>query len=347
MHDRLADGGKMVSIMSNHWLTSSNKKETAFREFLWKAGADVLEIEAGAFKESGTSISACIIVLDKTKEVEPPKEKSSKTKKNTTEDTYKSVDQSLKEFEKYFESLSGKYSAGEIFIDFLDYALHAMKWWKQDRDFSYFQKKYSEMYPKFMEMFIACSTASDHGGKGFRDALGDLFMGLVSHGRNGQLFTPEPICDMMVDATAPQLKDGESVLDPACGSGRMLLAAAKRNRNAFFYGCDIDTACCKMAVINLLINSIQGEIALMDSLSMKYTQSWKVSIRNVNGIFLDVYRITENKKESALWHKHMNSFQKSAPIIQQKDAEVLSPQSSKEKEEKKKKEIDIQLSLWD
>ncbi|GAC1315123.1 MAG: hypothetical protein NVSMB24_40450 [Mucilaginibacter sp.] len=56
-----------------------------------------------------------------------------------------------------------------------------------------------------------------------------------------------------------------TVYDPACGSRRMLLAAAKSNRHAMFYGADLESTCCKMALINMLFNSLGGEIAHMNS----------------------------------------------------------------------------------
>ena len=365
MYERLADNGKLICIMSNHWRESSNKKEVAFKEFLWDAGANIHEIEAGAFKESGTNISACIIVLCRTNKIEPPKnteKKKPKDKADQEHSTYKSPSQALKEFEGYFESLSGRYSAGEIFIDFVDYALLMFKWWERDRDFSYFEKRYGEMFPKFNDMFHSFSEASDDGGRGFRDALGDLFMNLVSHGRNGQYFTPDNICEMMSSIVIPTLKDNQSILDPACGSGRMLLGAAKQNRNAFFFGCDIDTTCCKMAVINLLANSLQGEIALMDSLAMEYTKSWRVSFRTVHGMNLPIYTVIEDKEKSTLWQMHMNSFNKTddepqtetevikeVKVVEKKELPIIAlpPSNRKKGKREQMSNVPIQLTLWD
>lgn len=65
MYECLADGGRIVTVASKHWKDSSNKKETKFREWLKEVGAIYEEIEAGAFKESGTNISACILLIDK------------------------------------------------------------------------------------------------------------------------------------------------------------------------------------------------------------------------------------------------------------------------------------------
>ena len=75
------------------------------------------------------------------------------------------------------------------------------------------------------------------------------------------------ISEMILDCN---LADGQTVIDPTCGSGRMLLAAAKRNRHALFYGADLDVTCCKMTLINMLFNSLTGEITHMNSLSNEF-----------------------------------------------------------------------------
>jgi len=65
MYEDCKPGGRIVSIASKHWQLSNNKKETAFRNWLDEIDAEVIEIEKGAFKESGTMISSCIIVINK------------------------------------------------------------------------------------------------------------------------------------------------------------------------------------------------------------------------------------------------------------------------------------------
>lgn len=56
---------RVISIMSKHWKHCNNKKETAFREFLSANKTQVIDIEAGRFKSSGTMISSCIVIFDK------------------------------------------------------------------------------------------------------------------------------------------------------------------------------------------------------------------------------------------------------------------------------------------
>jgi hypothetical protein len=61
----LKPGGRLVSIASQHWKTSKNKKETEFRYWLEDRGADVQDIPAGVFKESGAGVGAVTITLEK------------------------------------------------------------------------------------------------------------------------------------------------------------------------------------------------------------------------------------------------------------------------------------------
>jgi hypothetical protein len=63
MYDCLNDSGIIVSVASKHWQFSSNKKESDFKN--WLGSSEIIDIEAGEFKESGTMISACIIKIRK------------------------------------------------------------------------------------------------------------------------------------------------------------------------------------------------------------------------------------------------------------------------------------------
>lgn len=65
MYEMLADGGRMVSIMSTSWVNGSQKKQQQFRDWLIKVGAEVIDVESGEFKESGTSIATKIVVINK------------------------------------------------------------------------------------------------------------------------------------------------------------------------------------------------------------------------------------------------------------------------------------------
>lgn len=65
MYECLKPGGRLVSIASKHWQLSENKKEKEFRKWIKLVKADINDIEAGEFKDSGTMISCCVIVINK------------------------------------------------------------------------------------------------------------------------------------------------------------------------------------------------------------------------------------------------------------------------------------------
>src|SRR5688572_23960203 len=55
-------------------------------------------------------------------------------------------------------------------------------------------------------------------------------------------------------------EDGTTVYDPACGSGRTLLAAGKVNPRRTFVGQDRDPRCVHMAAINLALYGLHGRV---------------------------------------------------------------------------------------
>lgn len=61
----LAPGGRLVSIMSNSPFFRENKKSKDFRTFLNMNNARVIDLDPGAFKESGTMVNTKIVVIDK------------------------------------------------------------------------------------------------------------------------------------------------------------------------------------------------------------------------------------------------------------------------------------------
>lgn len=128
------------------------------------------------------------------------------------------------------------------------------------------------------------------------DILGDLFQGAITYGERGQFMTPEPISDMMAAMSLPSEKtdlDGRrSVNDPCCGSGRMLLSAAKLQPNWHFVGQDVDLRCVRMTAINLALRNHYGHVVCGNSLSntagLIYetgrVQVWGNAIRKVSNV---------------------------------------------------------------
>ncbi|EJX08560.1 type I restriction-modification system methyltransferase subunit-like protein [gut metagenome] len=65
MYSRLAPGGIVAAIMSQHWRFANEKKCKDFREFLDNTGATIHDIAAGEFGESGTNIATVAVVITK------------------------------------------------------------------------------------------------------------------------------------------------------------------------------------------------------------------------------------------------------------------------------------------
>ena len=243
------------------------------------------------------------------------------------------TEEAIKTFRKNFESLSMHRSYSETFNDFLDFALYMLNPFKDEgayKEVEHVDKKYKNEEAKYMAgMFEAWTHASDNDGAGFYDALGDIFMELLSYGKNGQFFTPQPICDMMAQLTyGEDLEEGKSVNDPACGSGRTLLAIAKLQRRLKFYGADVDLTCCKMTVLNMLVNSMPGEVAWMNTLTMEHYRSWHIRlIRNEDNFYIPYYYCT-GSGETNFIQRLENTIQEQ-PQEQPPSEIILNPQQMK------------------
>jgi len=65
MYYWLNRGGRLVTLASQHWQGSSNKREMAFAKWARAVDAKIIPLDAAAFKENGISVSSCIIQIDK------------------------------------------------------------------------------------------------------------------------------------------------------------------------------------------------------------------------------------------------------------------------------------------
>lgn len=129
----------------------------------------------------------------------------------------------------------------------------------------------------------------------YSDVLGEYFTQHITRGQNGQFFTPEPICDFMAltHGDADKIVH-QRVLDPACGSGRMLLRFAKHYPDNYFFAADVNNTCAKMSTLNFFLNGLRGEVAWMNSLSMEFFGAWHI---NTEGLGI----IPIEKEQSIVW----------------------------------------------
>lgn len=205
----------------------------------------------------------------------------------------------IKLLRKEFETFGYGQSLHTAFTDLLDWTLLPFRKWDNADQQNQALETYQN-HPKVTQLVKLLELIGE-ASEGFCDPLGELYQQAISSGHNGQYFTPEPICDMMSIMSADTLIHGQKVLDPACGSGRMLLAAAKRNRFSIFHGADLDDTCCKMVLINMLLNSLTGEIAHMNSLSNEFHAGYHIQTTVVNGFHFPFYTEFSEPELSHIW----------------------------------------------
>ncbi len=171
-------------------------------------------------------------------------------------------------------------------------------------------------------------------GQTFHDTQGDMYEFLLSEisssGKNGQFRTPRHIIKLMCELISPKL--GETIGDPACGTGGFLLGAYqcilaqhtsseqittdedgfergfgdkltdkrlwKELRENTFFGYDFDTTMVRIGLMNLMLHGITNpNIKRTDTLSKRYNEDNHYDVLLANPPFkgsIDKGDINEN-----------------------------------------------------
>jgi len=205
----------------------------------------------------------------------------------------------LKSFSQYILQIGYKYGLHSVFDDFLEMVVCSLSLGAKEERYLEIVRNYEKPDAYLMaEAFGSLVIEMDNNGEGLKDGFGDFYMEYLSHGHNGQFFTPEPICDMMARILNPA-GFGEKIADCCCGSGRMLLAAARVSRNSLFFGADIDSTSAMMCLINLCLNGLLGEVCWMDTLMNRFYAGWRVELHPEKGIPY-IRQITETESYMVL-----------------------------------------------
>lgn len=118
---------------------------------------------------------------------------------------------------------------------------------------------------------------------GWIDVFGNIYEEMYqSKGKSsmlGQFFTPAGLCDLM--AKMNDDNKGGKIGDPACGSGRTLLAAYVNNKKAYYIGEDIDGISCKMCALNLMAHGAMARVICHDTLNSPVYFDWGYEINEV------------------------------------------------------------------
>jgi len=174
------------------------------------------------------------------------------------------------------------------------------------------------------QLFEEIEKDATEGGQAFQDIQGDVYELLLSEiatsGKNGQFRTPRHIIKLMAELVAPQL--GQSIADPACGTGGFLLGAyqyiltdlvrkkeptkltvdedgferaaisavltqdVKRVLDQSFVGYDIDNTMVRLGLMNLMMHGIdEPRVDYKDTLSKTYNEDSQFDIIMANPPF--------------------------------------------------------------
>ncbi|WP_328972997.1 class I SAM-dependent DNA methyltransferase [Streptomyces sp. NBC_00239] len=138
-----------------------------------------------------------------------------------------------------------------------------------------------------------------------QDLKGDAYEGLLQRGAEdrktgaGQYFTPRPVIDAMVDCVRPQV--GETITDPACGTGGFLIAAhahlnqhyqeqlygdeGRKLQTGAITGYELVRETARLALMNMLLHNIGTSeakplITVQDSLAKSPSRFYDIVFAN-------------------------------------------------------------------
>ena len=179
----------------------------------------------------------------------------------------------------------------------------------------YAEEEVRNVFPKLLALLILEMEERIDSDSG-NDVLGEVYELNFCRKGSGQFFTPWHICKLMGALSGGSLETEEPlrILDPSCGSGRMLIAGARSHgKQHRYYGIDIDHTCVKMTALNLFLNGIfHGEVMWANALSPNdFRMSYVLSF-----LPFGIFRISD-KEHSRLWHMHQNAFKGKEPVPKQ------------------------------
>ena len=187
-------------------------------------------------------------------------------------------------------------SPGDTFDHLLEFIVNGFEIGGEGlKNWPYSKEKTALFLDTFREIVLAQSEILSHTR--WYDILGCIYEDAVaSKGRrsgSGQFFTPMTVCEMMAGIVTPKEKD-ETVLDPCCGSGRLLLAACAGRPGTRAEGGDIDRTCVLMTVVNFLMHGVRGTVRHKDALTNQEFDAWVVN----PGILPEVPHCVKLKKSA-------------------------------------------------
>lgn len=201
------------------------------------------------------------------------------------------ISNDVKEFVKKLNFSGGKYSDRETFKDVITltaYFINATMLNNKEyaKQFDELMKKYTSDEQKQVWQVLLELIELYNKQEQANDIMTEVFSELGLGNKNtGQFFTPTSISDFMSEITATNIdlkqeinrKGYITLHEPACGAGGMILAFARRIkdadfetwRNLYVEAWDIDVLCTYMTYLQLSLYDIPAKVVNGDTLSLK------------------------------------------------------------------------------
>lgn len=185
-------------------------------------------------------------------------------------------------------------SRGKCFEDFLHLSTATLSGGQLEEQYMQIVPAYSEgakgkrAIDSICDLFGKSIAAMEDTREEVKDVLGDLYSGGITYGESGQYYTPQAITDVMAELATHDIDSDDephrkrSVLDPCCGSGRMLMSVAKHHPHWEFVGQDIDLRCVRLTAINMGLRNMYGWVVWGDSLKLEKKLVYRTGF-NLNG----------------------------------------------------------------
>ena len=156
-------------------------------------------------------------------------------------------------------------------------------------DLKKYYKEVGEKNEELLRITLDWVIITDyHNRKGkWCDVLGTIYekfyLNKNKAGELGQFFTPTGVCELIGKIMGEKNNPTSTVNDPACGSGRTLIAhhMMSESKKHYYIAEDVDSLMCKMCALNMMIHGMHGHVVCHDTLKNPDTFLVKYQINEV------------------------------------------------------------------
>lgn len=174
--------------------------------------------------------------------------------------------------------LHDRTKAWDRLIEFIAVDNYAPLFFQLNHKFEWFFED-SQLAKELIDVYDIDLLRSD-----YYDHLGEMYIEKLLNKSEVQLkgiyLTPMEVGKLMANVTIEDTDKKINILDPAVGTGRLLMAAHKQAPKARLFGVDTDLRVLRIAYTNLAIHNIQGYLLHADSLRHEIDISTKSGREN-------------------------------------------------------------------